>query len=81
MDSKLTLMFFCHLAFSPWVGVALQVLSEVPKEMLLREEQSHAQRQQLPALQEEEEVKGGNLKQIYPLLPLVLWFRRQYAPG
>lgn len=74
-------MFFCHLAFSPWVGVALQVLSEVPKEMLLREEQSHAQRQQLPALQEEEEVKGGNLKQIYPLLPLVLWFRRQYAPG
>lgn len=60
MDSKLKLMFFCHLALSPWVSVALQVLSEVPKEMLLREEQSHAQRQQLPALQEEEEVKGGN---------------------
>lgn len=41
------------LGTSPWISIALQVLSQVPKEMLLRKEQSHTQRQQLPALQEE----------------------------
>lgn len=74
MDPKLLvpvmLCFFCRRVFSPWVSVTLQVLPEVPKEMLLREEQSHAQRQQLPALQEEE-VKGENLKHINSLLPLM----------
>lgn len=47
------------LGILPWVSIALQVLSQVPKEMLLRKEQSHTQRQQLPALQEEA-VKGEN---------------------
>lgn len=37
---------------SPWVCVALQVLFQVPQEMLLGEEESDAQGQQLPALQE-----------------------------
>lgn len=41
------------LGDSPWVSIALQVLSQVPKEMLLRKEQSHTKRQQLPALQGE----------------------------
>lgn len=41
------------LCDSPWVSIALQVLSQVPKEMLLRKEQSHTQRQQLPTLQGE----------------------------
>lgn len=42
------------LGHSPWVSVALQVVSQVPQEMVLREKQSHAQRQQLPALQRQE---------------------------
>lgn len=42
------------LGHSPWVSVAPQVVSQVPQEMLLREKQSHAQRQQLPALQRQE---------------------------
>lgn len=40
---------------SPWVGVALQVLFQVPQEMLLRKEESDTQRQQLPALWEMKE--------------------------
>lgn len=36
---------------SPGVGVVLQVLPQVPEEVLLRQEQRRAQRQQLPALQ------------------------------
>lgn len=36
---------------SPWVCVALQVLFQVPQEMLLGKEESDAQGQQLPALQ------------------------------
>lgn len=38
---------------SPWVGVAAQVLFQVPENMLLRKEERHTQGQQLPAL-------GGN---------------------
>lgn len=37
---------------SPWVCVALQVLFQVPQEMLLGKEESDAQGQQLPALRE-----------------------------
>lgn len=37
---------------SPWVGVVLQVLFQVPQEMLLRKKESDTQRQQLPALWE-----------------------------
>lgn len=51
---------------SPGVGVALEVLPQVPEEMLLGEEEGHAERQQLPALQEntsgELQVMGVNLR-------------------
>lgn len=40
---------------SPRVGVALQVLFQVPQEVLLREKESDTQRQQLPALWESRE--------------------------